>query len=59
MDTIKTGELIAEKRKELGLTQMQLGEELHVSDKTISKWETGVISQVKRLQYSTLTNTSK
>lgn len=41
MDTIKTGELIAEKRKELGLTQMQLGEELHVSDKTISKWETG------------------
>lgn len=41
MDTIKTGELIAEKRKELGLTQAQLGEQLHVSDKTISKWETG------------------
>ncbi|MCR4633903.1 MAG: helix-turn-helix domain-containing protein [Erysipelotrichaceae bacterium] len=41
MDTIKTGALIIEKRKQLGLTQAQLAEKLHVSDKTVSKWETG------------------
>lgn len=36
-----TGKLIAQKRKEKNLTQEQLGELLHVSNKTISKWETG------------------
>ena len=41
MDQIKTGKFIAKKRKELNLTQEQLAERLGVSNKTISKWETG------------------
>ena len=42
MDPKKTGEFIALLRKELGLTQKDLAEKLHVSDKAISRWETGV-----------------
>ena len=42
MDLEKTGELIATKRKEKGMTQKQLGEILTVSDRTVSKWERGV-----------------
>ena len=34
--------LLAERRKELNLTQKQLAEKLYVSDKAVSKWETGV-----------------
>ena len=36
------GALIAQLRKEQGLTQKQLAEQLHISDRTISKWERGV-----------------
>lgn len=36
-----TGTLIAQLRKEQGLTQKQLAEQLHISDRTISKWERG------------------
>lgn len=36
-----TGKFIAQKRKEKNLTQEQLAEKLGVSNKTISKWETG------------------
>ena len=39
MDSQKTGQLIAQRRKELGWTQKDLGEQLHVSDRTVSKWE--------------------
>ena len=42
MEQIKTGKLIAKKRKEQNLTQEQLAERLGVSNKTISKWETGL-----------------
>lgn len=35
------GALIAQIRKEKGLTQKELAEKLHISDKTVSKWETG------------------
>lgn len=35
------GERIKIKRKELGLTQAELGEKLNVSDKAVSKWEQG------------------
>lgn len=41
MDQIKTGKFIADMRKAQGLTQKQLAERLSVTDKTISKWETG------------------
>ncbi len=34
-------DIIANRRKELGLTQQQLAEKLNVSDKVVSKWETG------------------
>lgn len=41
MDQIKTGKFIAEERKNKKLTQRQLADTLNISDKTISKWETG------------------
>lgn len=41
MDQIKTGQFIQEMRKSKNLTQRQLAEKLGLSDKTISKWETG------------------
>jgi len=41
MDHQKTGELIARRRAELNMTQRQLAQQLHVSDRTISKWERG------------------
>lgn len=36
----KTGSFIAQRRKELGLTQKQLSEILGVTNKAVSKWET-------------------
>ena len=42
MNLEKVGNFIAELRKEKGLTQEKLGEQLGVSGKTISKWERGV-----------------
>lgn len=41
MDQIRTGKFIAAKRKKKGYTQRQLADQLGISDKTISKWETG------------------
>ena len=41
MDQIKIGKFIADMRKALGLTQKQLADQFNVTDKTISKWETG------------------
>ena len=41
MDQIKIGKFIAVLRKEKGLTQEQLGENLGVTNKTISRWENG------------------
>ena len=34
-------DIISKRRKELGLTQQQLAEKLNISDKVVSKWETG------------------
>ncbi len=42
MDAKKTGKLIAENRKELNLSQRELAERLHITDKAISKWERGL-----------------
>ncbi len=41
MDAKKTGLFIAEKRKEKNLTQQDLADKLHLSNRTISKWECG------------------
>ncbi len=41
MDLIKIGNFIAELRKKQKLTQEQLGEQLGVTNKTVSRWETG------------------
>ena len=42
MDCVKIGQLIRKLRSESGLTQLQLAEQMHVSDKAVSKWERGV-----------------
>ena len=42
MDQIKIGRFIAECRRALNLTQMQLAEKLGITDKAVSKWERGV-----------------
>lgn len=41
MDAKKTGKIISTKRKEKGLTQIQLAEILNVSNRTVSKWGNG------------------
>ena len=41
MDTKKIGMFLKQLRNEMGMTQEQLGEKLGVSNKTISRWETG------------------
>ena len=41
MNQNKTGDLIKRFRTERGLTQKQLAARIHVSDKAVSKWETG------------------
>ncbi len=41
MDNVKFGKFIRKARKEKELTQKQLADMLHVSDKTVSKWENG------------------
>ena len=41
MDQFKTGMFISELRKEKSLTQAQLAEKLGITDRAVSKWETG------------------
>ena len=41
MDQAKIGRFIAERRKEANLTQMQLAEKLNITNRAVSKWETG------------------
>ena len=41
MDRNKTGALIAQTRKERNMTQKELADKLHVSDRAVSKWERG------------------
>ncbi len=42
MNKERFGTFIAENRKQMGLTQVQLAEMLHVTDKAVSKWERGL-----------------
>lgn len=41
MDQVKIGRFIAERRKEQKLTQAMLAEKLSITDRAVSKWETG------------------
>jgi len=41
MDQVKIGKFIAECRKNKKLTQAELAEKLNITDRAISKWETG------------------
>ncbi len=41
MDSMKTGQLIAQLRKEKNWTQSDLAEKIGVTDKAVSRWETG------------------
>ena len=42
MNQTKTGTFISECRKEKRMTQAQLAEKLNITDRAVSKWETGV-----------------
>ena len=41
MDMVKIGSFLQELRQEHGLTQAELGDKLGVTNKTVSRWETG------------------
>ena len=41
MNQVKIGKFIADRRKTVGLTQIQLAEKLNITDRAISKWENG------------------
>ena len=41
MNQVKIGKFIAKRRKQANLTQMQLAEKLNITDRAVSKWETG------------------
>lgn len=41
MNQVKIGKFIAERRKLAKLTQAQLAEKLNITDRAVSKWETG------------------
>ena len=42
MDAEKTGKFISAKRKDANLTQKELADKLHITDKAVSKWERGL-----------------
>lgn len=42
MNQIKIGRFIAACRKQVNLTQLQLADKLHITDKAVSKWERGI-----------------
>lgn len=41
MDQVKIGKFIAQRRKENNMTQAELAEKLNITDRAVSKWETG------------------
>lgn len=41
MDQVKIGKFIAQCRRKANLTQLQLADKLNITDRAVSKWETG------------------
>jgi len=41
MNQVKIGQFIAQRRRNANLTQLQLAEKLGITDRAVSKWETG------------------
>ena len=41
MNQVKIGKFIAQRRKEKNLTQARLADKLHITNRAVSKWETG------------------
>lgn len=50
------GEIIAQRRKELGLTLEDIGKAVGVGKSTVKKWESGYISNMKRDKIALLAN---
>lgn len=42
VDNIKMGILIKDLRKEKGMTQKDLADQLYITDRAVSKWERGL-----------------
>ena len=42
MNVEKTGKFIGERRKAMNITQKELANKLHITDKAVSKWERGL-----------------
>ena len=42
MDANKFGCFVADRRKELNMTQKELAAKIHVTDKAVSRWERGL-----------------
>lgn len=51
MDVQKVGQFLATLRKERGLTQDELGQRVGVTNKTISRWETGTYFPSSKASY--------
>ena len=57
MDMQKIGSFLAELRKEKNLTQDELGAQIGVTNKTISRWETGnYLPPVKQITSNPINN---
>lgn len=46
MDNIKTGNLIKELRKAKGMTQKDLADKLHITDRAVSKWSVDCVHRI-------------
>ena len=47
MDQEKIGNFISKVRKEKNITQEQLADKLHITNRAISKWENGISSNTE------------
>ena len=53
---MEIGELLAKKRKERGLTQLEVANAVGVSEATVSRWESGNIANMRRDRIAALAN---